>query len=122
MLVKAMASLSLFIKISAPADCLFCALLEESSLDGTERYRDWFIRENKRRLVSNYHLARDWLEARGFNVVPSNAGHFMWVDLGSKLGWKTVEDEEEGFCRIFDAGLYIVSSTQARKRLRILSD
>jgi 1-aminocyclopropane-1-carboxylate synthase len=122
MLVKAMAPLSLFMKVSAPADCLFCALLEEPSLDGSERYRDWFIKENRRRMVSNYRCARDWLEARGFNVAPSNAGHFMWVDLGSKFGWKTVDDEEEGFCRLFDAGLYIVSATQTKKTLHILSD
>ena len=114
MLVKAMAPLSLFIKVSAPADCLFSALLEEPSVDGSERYRDWFVRENKRRMASNYRLARDWLEVRGFSVVPSNAGHFMWVNLGSRLGWKTADDEEEGFCRLFDAGLYIVSAMQRK--------
>jgi 1-aminocyclopropane-1-carboxylate synthase len=107
-LIKAMAPLSLFMKVSSPADCLFSALLEAPSQDGSEQYRTWFIRENQRRLESNYRLARDWLVDRGFHVVPSNAGHFLWVDIGSKLGWKTVEDEEEGFATIFDAGLYIV--------------
>ena len=110
-----MAPLSLFMKVSSSADCLFSALLEEPSLDGTERYRDWFLRENRRRLESNYQLAKSWLEARGFHVIPSNAGHFLWVDLGSRMGWKTVEDEEDGFCRLFDAGLYLVSLDRRKK-------
>jgi hypothetical protein len=53
-------------------------------------------------------------------VAPSNAGHFLWVDLGSRLGWTTAEEEEDGFCRLFDAGLYIVSVAQARVTLRTL--
>ena len=115
-----MAPLSLFMKVSSSADCLFSALLEEPSLDGTERYRDWFLRENRRRLESNYQLAKSWLEARGFHVIPSNAGHFLWVDLGSRMGWTTAEDEEDGFCRLFDAGLYIVSSNQKKKTVSLL--
>jgi 1-aminocyclopropane-1-carboxylate synthase len=66
------------------------------------------MRENRWRLESNYRLARDYLTDKKFNVVPSNAGHFLWVDIGSRLGWKTVDDDEDGFARIFDAGLYIV--------------
>lgn len=65
--------------------------------------------EIKRRLELNYRLAREYLAERGFDVVPSNAEHFLWVDIGSRMGWKTLDDEEDGFARIFDAGLYIVS-------------
>ena len=79
------------------------------------------MRENRRRIESNYRLARDWLQARGFNVAPSNAGHFLWVDLGSRLGWTTVDEEEDGFCRLFDAGLYIVSVALTRPTLRMLN-
>jgi 1-aminocyclopropane-1-carboxylate synthase len=104
-----MAPLSLFIKVSSPADCLFSAPLEAPSRDGSERYCAWFMGENKRRLELNYRLAREYLAERGFDVVPSNAGHFLWVDIGSRMGWKTLDDEEDGFARIFDAGLYIVS-------------
>jgi 1-aminocyclopropane-1-carboxylate synthase len=108
-LTHALAPLSLFTKISTPADCLFSALLTEPHADGKESFVSWFMRENSTRLGSVHEFAVDWFNSRGVDVTPSNAGHFIWVNIGKKMGWKTVEEEEAGFCRIFDAGLYIVS-------------
>lgn len=37
-------------------------------------------------------------------------GHFVWVDIGSHLGFRDVVTEKKVFQRLLDGGVYIVSS------------
>lgn len=46
-------------------------------------------------------------------VANSNAGHFIWVNLGGKLGFEEgeagVKEEKKVFQELLDGGVYIVS-------------
>jgi hypothetical protein len=75
-------------------------------------YLDWFITENANRLADAQKFTRAWFEARGMMVLDSNAGHFVWVDIGSRKGWSTLAEEQEAFQKCLDGGVYVVSRKQ----------
>lgn len=37
-----------------------------------------------------------------------NAGHFVWVNLGPRIGIKTKDEETRVFQKLLDGGLYVV--------------
>lgn len=131
-------SIALFMKISSAADTLFYAILSSpapalashetdsvkiseaiqsacestdplSPVDISESFGSWFIAENRRRLTESAAYMTRWFTDRGFRVYPANAGHFLWVDFGDRLGWDTWEKELDGFNGIFAEKVYIVS-------------
>jgi hypothetical protein len=50
----------------------------------------------------------DWFAARGVRVSYSNAGNFVWVNLGEVAGIKSAKQEKRVFQRLLDGGVYIV--------------
>jgi len=126
---RAMASFGLFIKPSSVSDTLLYALLTTPAPTGKDEmgsfgcYADWFIRANQLKMRDAYRYMRDRLEAVGLEVVPSNAGHFIWTRLPDTSGWASWADELREFGKIFDGGVYIVSRrcgcpVMAKKRRR----
>lgn len=117
---RAMSSFGLFIKPSSVSDALLYALLtappptgdvdQDGHTGSFECYADWFIHTNQRRMREAYRYMRDRLEKAGLEVVPSYAGHFIWTKVSKVAGWGSWESELDGFGKIFDAGVYIVSS------------
>jgi hypothetical protein len=130
---RAMSSFGLFIKPSSVSDALLYALLtapppaadEDIQKDGPtetfECYADWFIHTNQRRMRDAYRYMRDRLETAGLEVVSSHAGHFIWTKVSNEAGWGSWVGELDGFGKIFDTGVYIVSpiftSPSARRDL-----
>lgn len=142
LLLRTLAQTSMLMKISSPADVLFTALLTSpppasaisasSTVAAPKSYVEWFTQENRRRLTEAHAYVRGWFEERGCPVADSNAGHFVWVDIGarvhwtsfdahavhhadssplalaSQMGWTTTEQEKAGFQRLLDGGVYIV--------------
>ena len=100
--------MSIQIKISSPADVIFSSLLQSDYL-GT------FLALNRSRLGEAQAKVRTWFERRGVYVKPCNAGHFVWVHLGPRVGIETKEQELEVFQKLLDGGLYIVSSQRHLK-------
>jgi hypothetical protein len=121
---RAMSSFGLFIKPSSVSDALLYALLtappptgDENSQTGSfECYADWFIHINQRRMREAYRYMRDRLERAGLEVVPSHAGHFIWTKVSNEAGWESWEGELNGFEKIFDARVYIVSPLLSQVR------
>lgn len=92
--------------VSSPADIIWSSLLLDKPALNT------FIKENRARLAEAHAFTRGWFEARGVGVAVSNAGHFIWVDLGSRLGMgdgeEGVKREKKVFQELLDGGVYIV--------------
>ena len=107
-LLRTLAQMSIQIKISSPADVIFSSLLQSDYL-GT------FLALNRSRLGEAQAKVRTWFERRGVYVKPCNAGHFVWVHLGPRVGIETKEQELEVFQKLLDGGLYIVSSQRHLK-------
>lgn len=136
--IRAVMSIALFMKISSAADTLFYAILSspaptvssnetdstkiheaiQSECDATDPHHpvdipdsfgSWFVAENRRRLTESAAYMTRWFTDRGFRVYPANAGHFLWVDFGDRLGWDTWEKELDGFNGLFEERVYIVS-------------
>lgn len=116
-------------KISSPADVLFTALLtapapapSSSSTSSSAvinssappSYVSWFLSENRTRLAEAHTFLRGWFEARGVRVADVCAGHFVWVNLGERMGWKTEQEEKKGFQVLLDGGVYVVSRRTTR--------
>lgn len=40
-----------------------------------------------------------------------SSGHFIWVNLGGKLGFSDIPSEKQVFQKLLDGGVYIVSNT-----------
>lgn len=101
----------MLMKISSPADVLFTSLLTSPPPPGSNApsYVSWFLAENKIRLGEAHAFLRSWFEERGVVVADVNAGHFVWVNLGKRMGWTTAEEEKKGFQKLLDGGVYIVS-------------
>lgn len=128
---RAMASFGLFIKPSSVSDALLYALLTAPSPTGNEDqdshsgsfecYADWFIHTNQRRMRDAYRYMRDRLERAGLAVVPSHAGHFIWTKVSEEAGWGSWEGELDGFGKIFDGGVYIVSPCPSPPQTRTQS-
>ncbi|KAI9635941.1 pyridoxal phosphate-dependent transferase [Dioszegia hungarica] len=109
LLLRAMANISMLMKISSPADIIWSSLLTDSTALTA------FISENRRRLAEAHALTRGWFTARGVPVANSNAGHFIWVNLGGKLGFEEgeagVKEEKKVFQELLDGGVYIAPGT-----------
>ncbi|KAJ9105595.1 hypothetical protein QFC19_003577 [Naganishia cerealis] len=137
--IRAVMSVALFMKVSSPADTLFYAMLSspppdispseasdssavalaiKSATDAINpdqpaevenSFAAWFVAENRRRLTDSAAYMSQWFIERGFKVYPANAGHFLWVDFGDRVGWDTWEKELDGFNGLFERRVYIVS-------------
>ncbi|GMK59407.1 hypothetical protein CspeluHIS016_0800130 [Cutaneotrichosporon spelunceum] len=105
LLLRAMAGTSMLMKISSPADVIWSALLR----DGDKLAE--FIALNRARLTEAGTYVRDWFEARGVPVAHSNAGNFVWVDLGARLGFREAKEEKRIFQRLLDGGVYVAPGT-----------
>lgn len=78
-LVAAMKMTGKLYMVSAPADALFSALLSDTA------FYEWFTSVNRLRLSAAYELVRAWCAHHGIEYVPSNAGHFVLVNLAPHL-------------------------------------
>ncbi|KAH8085861.1 pyridoxal phosphate-dependent transferase [Filobasidium floriforme] len=99
-LLRTLAQLSIQIKISSPADVIFSTLL-------TSDYLPTFLRLNQSRLSVAQERVRTWFERRQVVVRDCNAGHFVWVNLGPRIGIKTRDEETRVFQKLLDGGLYV---------------
>lgn len=61
--------------VSAPADALFSALLSHQT------FYNNFVATNQARMAQAYRLVTRWCRHHGITYTPSNAGHFLLVDL-----------------------------------------
>ncbi|WVQ80398.1 hypothetical protein IAT38_002503 [Cryptococcus sp. DSM 104549] len=100
LLLRAMANTSMLMKISSPADVIWSTLL----LDKT-RLRN-FITTNRERLAEAQAFTRSWFEARGVEVADSNAGNFIFVNLGARLNFTDAHTEKKVFQKLLDGGVY----------------
>ncbi|WRT63638.1 uncharacterized protein IL334_000561 [Kwoniella shivajii] len=101
LLLRAMANTSMLMKISSPADVIWSTLL----LDPI-RLKS-FITTNKSKLTEAHAFARGWFVDRGVEVANSNAGNFIWVNLGKTLGFDDALTEKKVFQKLLDGGVYI---------------
>lgn len=75
--LKALVPVSIWSYASLLADSAVTALLTD------DKYVDWYIEENQRRLKSNYDLVSKWAESNGIEYAKGvNAAFFLWVNLG----------------------------------------
>ncbi|CAO1633260.1 unnamed protein product [Sympodiomycopsis kandeliae] len=65
--------------VSSPADALFSALIEDT------KFYDWFVETNRKRLTAAYEVIKKWCIRHKIDYKPSNAGHFVLVDLSRFL-------------------------------------
>lgn len=101
-LLRTLAQMSSQIKISSPSDVIFSSLLQSD-------YLPTYLELNRSRLGQAQAKVRTWFERRGVYVKPCNAGHFVWVNLGARLGIQSKEEELGIFQKLLNGGLYIVS-------------
>ncbi|KAL1405968.1 hypothetical protein Q8F55_007650 [Vanrija albida] len=101
LLLRAMANTSMLMKISSPADVIWSSLLTDRAALAK------FIALNKTRLSEAAAYTRDWFQARGVEVAHSNAGNFVWVNLGGRLGFDDAAEEKRVFQKLLDGGVYI---------------
>lgn len=103
-----MAGMSIFSKISAPADVVFSSLL-------SSEYLSTFLLVSQERLRVAHDLVETWFSARGCTIYRCDAGPFLWVYMGDRLGIITWEEEARLHMRLFEEGkVYIVSAPDAR--------
>lgn len=105
LLLRAMAGTSMLMKISSPADVIWSTLLSD------EDKLAEFIALNRARLTEAGKYVREWFEARGVPVAHSNAGNFVWVDIGKRLGCRDAKEEKRIFQRLLDGGVYVAPGT-----------
>ncbi|KDE03099.1 hypothetical protein MVLG_06396 [Microbotryum lychnidis-dioicae p1A1 Lamole] len=83
----AMESSCLLMKISSPADALWSSLL----LDPVALPK--YIEMNQSKLAEHYQVAVDWLKRHEIPFRPSNAAHFIWIDLRKWLPTQTSDGQ-----------------------------
>ncbi|EIW73272.1 hypothetical protein TREMEDRAFT_24846 [Tremella mesenterica DSM 1558] len=105
LLLRAMANTSMLMKISSPADVIYSSLLTD------KEQLHQFIELNRAKLGEAHAYIRNWFEERGVKVADSNAGHFVWVDLGGKLKFRDTPREKRVFQSLLDGGVYIAPGT-----------
>lgn len=76
-LFAAMKTTAKLYMVSAPADALFSALLND------EDFYPRFVDTNRRRLAEAYEVAKTWCQKHRIPYKPANAGHFILVDLSA---------------------------------------
>ncbi|WWC85745.1 uncharacterized protein L201_000611 [Kwoniella dendrophila CBS 6074] len=101
LLLRTMANTSMLMKISSPSDVIWSTLLTDST-----RLKS-FISTNRKRLTEAHAFARGWFVERGVEVANSNAGNFVWVNLGKRLGFSDAITEKRVFQKLLDGGVYI---------------
>ncbi|WWC97127.1 hypothetical protein V866_004005 [Kwoniella sp. B9012] len=101
LLLRAMANTSMLMKISSPADVIWSTLLLDAN-----RLKA-FISLNRKRLAEAHGFIRRWFVDRGVEVANSNAGNFIWVNLGKSLGFDDAQMEKKVFQKLLDGGVYI---------------
>ncbi|KAH8079618.1 pyridoxal phosphate-dependent transferase [Filobasidium floriforme] len=101
-LFRLMAGMSIFSKISAPADVIFSALL-------SSEYLSTYLLISRERLRVAHDLVETWFSARGCTVYRCDAGPFLWVDMGDRLGITTWEEEAQWHTRLFEEGKVYIS-------------
>lgn len=80
--------------VASPADCLWSAILTD------ETFLPWYIQTNRTRLSEAYETIKAWCTEMKLPYIPSNAGHFLMVDMGAYLprvhdqGAQRMSDEE----------------------------
>jgi aspartate/methionine/tyrosine aminotransferase len=103
-----MAGMSIFSKISSPADVVFSSLLSSEHLST-------YLLISQERLQAAHELVETWFSARGCTVHRCDAGPFLWVYMGDRLGITTWEEEARLHMRLFEeGGVYIVSIVDTR--------
>ncbi|KDN39234.1 PLP-dependent transferase [Tilletiaria anomala UBC 951] len=78
-LIRAMKATAKLAMVSSAADALWSALLHDDA------FLPWFIETNRQRLSDAYETCKAWCMRMGIAYTPSNAGHFMLVDLAPFL-------------------------------------
>lgn len=76
-LINAMKVTGKLYMVSSPADALFSALLND------ENFYSSFVSTNRTRLTEAYEHIKAWCVRHGIPYKPSNAGHFLLVDLSA---------------------------------------
>ncbi|ORY02342.1 PLP-dependent transferase, partial [Basidiobolus meristosporus CBS 931.73] len=74
-LIESLQSVALFTGISSTTDSLLTSLLREES------WMDWFVEENKRRLLQSYQRLSGFCDEHSILYQPCSAGHFVWFDF-----------------------------------------
>ncbi|TIC03995.1 PLP-dependent transferase [Wallemia mellicola] len=74
-LISALATSAILMKLSSPSDILWRTLLAD------EKFMDWYIPENQRRLSDSYNFATDWCKRLGIPYEKACAGFFFLIDL-----------------------------------------
>jgi len=82
----AMESSCLLMKISSASDILWSSLLLDPVALPT------YLEMNRSRLAQAYQHAISFLEQHEISYRPSNAGHFVWIDLRRYLPERAAED------------------------------
>ncbi|KAG7529662.1 hypothetical protein FFLO_05506 [Filobasidium floriforme] len=100
--IRLMAGMSIFSKISAPADVIFSALL-------SSEYLSTYLLISRERLRVAHDLVETWFSVRGCTVYRCDAGPFLWVDMGDRLGITTWEEEAQWHTRLFEEGKVYIS-------------
>ena len=101
---RTLAPMSMQLKVSSPADVVFSTLLNSD-------YLSTFLETNRQRLGEAQAFVRSWFEERGVTVRPCHAGHFVWIDMGTRLSILDTAEEMAVFQRSLDGGVYIVSKS-----------
>ncbi|PWN34512.1 PLP-dependent transferase [Meira miltonrushii] len=78
-LITSMGANARFAQTASPAGQLFASLLND------RKYLAWFLQENRRRLTITFDKVTEFLSHHGIPFVPSNAGHFLLIDLQKYL-------------------------------------
>ncbi|PWN47890.1 PLP-dependent transferase [Violaceomyces palustris] len=89
-LVGAMKMTCKLYMVSSPADALFSSLLLNQD------YLQGFIKTNRLRLAEAYDFVRSWCLHHKIDYTPSNAGHFLLVDLSRFMPREIQGRELEG--------------------------
>lgn len=79
-MIDAMTSTARFSQTASPAGQLFATMLND------RKFLTWFLAENRRRLTKAYNYVTDFCKHHDIPYVPSNAGHFLLLDLQRFLG------------------------------------
>lgn len=88
-LMRAMISLGMIAQMSSPAAALWYTLINDAP------FRDWYVKENRRRLSASYEYIVDWASHHKVPYVPSNAGHFVMLDFRQFLRDFTPEGSKD---------------------------
>ncbi|KAI7851044.1 pyridoxal phosphate-dependent transferase [Circinella umbellata] len=94
-------SSALFSYISSIMDRLLRNMLEDTE------WVDSFFTINRRRIADAYTFATNLLEKNGINYIPSEAGHFLMIDVTSHPKINSLEDEKALFVALLKEDVYL---------------